>query len=141
MRADRIRGSHGARPGAAGASVALMSRAREDLDAVAAERGRQAAAALPVPVDLADASALGTAANGVLQRFGRIDVLVHAAGTDAPGPVAELDTTGWDRVLAVNLRAGFLLAKLAWPGMERERRPRSAPVSGGDSACQRRGSG
>jgi NAD(P)-dependent dehydrogenase (short-subunit alcohol dehydrogenase family) len=44
-------------------------------------------------------------------------VLVNAAGTDAPGPVAELSVEAWDRVLAVNLRAVFLVCRLAVPDM------------------------
>jgi NAD(P)-dependent dehydrogenase (short-subunit alcohol dehydrogenase family) len=49
--------------------------------------------------------------------FGRIDVLVNAAGTDVPGPVAELTVQDWDRVLAVNLRAPFVLARAVFPHM------------------------
>ena len=43
-------------------------------------------------------------------------VLVNAA-TDAPGPVSELGVEAWDRVLAVNLRAVFVLSRLVLPGM------------------------
>lgn len=44
-------------------------------------------------------------------------VLVNAAGTDAPGPVSQLSVEDWDRVMAVNLRAVFLLSQLAVPDM------------------------
>jgi NAD(P)-dependent dehydrogenase (short-subunit alcohol dehydrogenase family) len=40
-------------------------------------------------------------------------VLVNAAATDAPGAVTDLSVEAWDRVLAVNLRAVFLLCRLA----------------------------
>jgi NAD(P)-dependent dehydrogenase (short-subunit alcohol dehydrogenase family) len=53
----------------------------------------------------------------VLEACGRVDVLVNAAGTDTPGPVAELAVEDWDRVLAVNLRAPFVLAKAVFPPM------------------------
>jgi 3-oxoacyl-[acyl-carrier protein] reductase len=49
--------------------------------------------------------------------LGRLDVLVNAAGTDVPGTVEKLDIEGWDRTLAVNLRAPFLLSKAAFPHM------------------------
>jgi NAD(P)-dependent dehydrogenase (short-subunit alcohol dehydrogenase family) len=52
-----------------------------------------------------------------VEEFGRIDVLVNAAGTDAPGTLEELAVDGWDRTLAVNLRAPFLLSKAAFPHM------------------------
>ena len=37
-----------------------------------------------------------------------------------PGPVAELDVAAWDRVLAANLRASFLLARAVWPDMRED---------------------
>jgi 3-oxoacyl-[acyl-carrier protein] reductase len=52
-----------------------------------------------------------------VEGLGRIDVLVNAAGTDVPGTVEELDIEGWDRTLAVNLGAPFLLSKAAFPRM------------------------
>jgi NAD(P)-dependent dehydrogenase (short-subunit alcohol dehydrogenase family) len=52
-----------------------------------------------------------------VEALGRLDVLVNAAGTDAPGTVEELDLEGWDRTLAVNLRAPFLLSEAVFPHM------------------------
>jgi NADP-dependent 3-hydroxy acid dehydrogenase YdfG len=46
-----------------------------------------------------------------------VRVLINAAGTDAPAPVAELSLAAWDRVLAVNLRAVFVLSKLVLSDM------------------------
>jgi len=100
-----------------GASVVLMARSRAELEATADELGGDGCSAIGVAADLADASALEGAVRDALGRFGRIDVLVHAAGTDVPGAVVELETADWDRVQAVNVRAAFLLAKLVWPSM------------------------
>jgi 3-oxoacyl-[acyl-carrier protein] reductase len=44
-------------------------------------------------------------------------VLVNAAATDLPGAVSELTVEAWDQVLAVNLRAVFLLCRLVLPDM------------------------
>jgi NAD(P)-dependent dehydrogenase (short-subunit alcohol dehydrogenase family) len=52
-----------------------------------------------------------------VESLGRVDSLVNAAGTDVPGAVADLDVEGWDRTLAVNLRAPFLLSKAVFPYM------------------------
>ena len=102
---------------AAGADVAVLARGAEDLretaDGIRAA-GRRAAA---VAVDLADAAEVRRAAGQVRDELGGVDVLVNAAGTDVPGPVADLDVAAWDRVLDVNLRASFLLAQAVWPDM------------------------
>jgi NAD(P)-dependent dehydrogenase (short-subunit alcohol dehydrogenase family) len=46
-------------------------------------------------------------------RFGRLDTLVANAGIDVIQPALEYTAAQWDRVLAVNLRAGFQLAQVA----------------------------
>ena len=101
----------------AGASVGLMARGESDLaelaDQIAAGGGR----ALPLPCDLADAGVLEEAMRTARGELGRVRVLVNGAATDAPGPVGDLSVDAWDRVMAVNLRAVFLLSKLAVPDM------------------------
>jgi NAD(P)-dependent dehydrogenase (short-subunit alcohol dehydrogenase family) len=104
---------------AAGADVALLARSATQLADVAREVEGLGRRALALPVDLADAEALGAAAARVEEELGGIDVLVNAAATDAPARVEDLDVAEWDRVLAVNLRAPFLLAKLASRSMRR----------------------
>jgi 3-oxoacyl-[acyl-carrier protein] reductase len=102
----------------AGADVALLARGEQDLEQVAAEVERVGGRALVLVADLADAAALlGLVAQAVAV-FGRVDVLVNAAGTDVPAPVAELAVQDWDRVLAVNLRAPFVLAKAVFTHMQ-----------------------
>jgi NAD(P)-dependent dehydrogenase (short-subunit alcohol dehydrogenase family) len=58
-------------------------------------------------------------AQRTVEAFERIDVLVNAAGTDVPGPIVNLPLEEWDRVLNVNLRASFLLAKAVFPYMRK----------------------
>lgn len=114
----------------AGADVALLARSESELHDVAREitaaTGRRA---LPFPVDLADEAALRATVLTVAETLGRIDVVVNAAGTDVPGPVEELSVADWDRVLAVNLRAPFVLAKAAFPFMRRAGRGTIVNVS------------
>ena len=102
----------------AGADLILLARSERDLEAVAAgvrALGRRAHVAA---VDLADAGALITAAEAAIASLGGLDILINNAGTDVPGPVAELSAEDWDRVLDVNLRAPFLLARAAFGPMQ-----------------------
>jgi NAD(P)-dependent dehydrogenase (short-subunit alcohol dehydrogenase family) len=58
----------------------------------------------------------------VLDRFGRLDVLVNNAGTDVTLSVEELSFADWDRVLRTNLRGPFVLSKTVFPVMRRQGR-------------------
>ena len=113
-----------------GADVALLARSEGDLQRVAQEvAGTTGRRALPLPLDLADEAALLAAVDRAAAAFGRVDVLVNAAGTDAPGPAEELAIPDWDRVLAVNLRAPFVLPKAVFPHMRRTGRGTIVNVS------------
>lgn len=100
---------------AAGADVGLVARSEEDLRSVAAEISDSGGRALSLPTDLSSPEQTLAAVEDTVAEFGRLDVLVNAAGTDAPGAVADLDVDGWDRTLDVNLRAPYLLAGAAFP--------------------------
>ncbi|MDI3342047.1 MAG: SDR family oxidoreductase [Sphaerobacter sp.] len=104
----------------AGCAVACL-----DIDAAAARSvaGELAAAdaeALPIGCDVSDADATARAVAAVVERWGRLDVLVNCAAIDHTRPVAELSIAQWDAVIAVNLRGPFLLARLAFPIMARQ---------------------
>jgi 3-oxoacyl-[acyl-carrier protein] reductase len=102
---------------AAGADVALVARSAEELESASEEASAADGRTLALPLDLAGEDDATTVVRQTVEAFGGIDVLVNAAGTDAPGPVEELSVEGWDRTLSVNLRAPFLLSKAAFPRM------------------------
>jgi 3-oxoacyl-[acyl-carrier protein] reductase len=102
---------------AAGVNVALVARSAEELEDAREEASTTGGRTLALPLDLAREGDALRAVEQTVETFGRIDVLVNAAGTDAPGPVEELDVEGWDRTLSVNLRAPFLLSRAAFPRM------------------------
>src|SRR5215212_3236037 len=101
----------------AGADVALVARSAEELESAREEVAKADARTLVLPADLAGEGDAAWAVGQTAEAFGRIDVLINAAGTDAPGTVEELSVEGWDRTLSVNLRAPFLLSKAAFPHM------------------------
>jgi NAD(P)-dependent dehydrogenase (short-subunit alcohol dehydrogenase family) len=101
----------------AGADVALAARSKDELEGAKGEISELGRRALTLPLDLASETDTAEAVGRTFEAFGRIDILINAAGTDAPGSVEELSVEGWDRTLDVNLRAPFLLSKAAFPHM------------------------
>lgn len=106
----------------AGADVVLLARSAEDLEQVTTELAQSGHRSLACPGSLADEDYILTTVQRTLEVFGRIDILVNAAGSDVPGAVARLATSDWDYVLAVNLRAPFLLARAVFPHMSQAKR-------------------
>jgi NAD(P)-dependent dehydrogenase (short-subunit alcohol dehydrogenase family) len=64
-------------------------------------------------LDVRDEAAVEAAVRAVVDRAGRIDVVVNAAGVAGGGPVHLLPADEWDRVVDVNLKGTFLVAKHA----------------------------
>lgn len=76
----------------------------EELDAVGAE-------ALSLPGDVSDEGVVRGLVPTVLERFGRVDVLVNNAGISLIAPAEETSLADWDRALAVNLTGPFLMCR------------------------------
>lgn len=70
--------------------------------------------------DVSDAAAVEETVGKVLDHFGRIDVAVNCAGVDYTYWLEEMTVEQFDRVIAVNLRGPFLVAKAVWPAMKRQ---------------------
>lgn len=70
-----------------------------------------------LPCDLSDPEAIAALGDDIDSRFGRLDILVHAAGITKDGVLWKMTAEDWDKVLAVNLGAAFHLLKLAVPRM------------------------
>ena len=63
--------------------------------------------------DVTDEAAVAAVMAAAVQRFGRLDGVVHAAGIAGGGPVHLLDASGWNQVINVNLTGTFLVVKHA----------------------------
>jgi NAD(P)-dependent dehydrogenase (short-subunit alcohol dehydrogenase family) len=72
-------------------------------------------------IDVRDEAAQADAAAATAKAYGRIDVLVAAAGIASGGPVHLLDVEEWQRVQDVNLKGTFLSAKAVLPSMLAQR--------------------
>jgi 3-oxoacyl-[acyl-carrier protein] reductase len=74
-----------------------------------------------VVVDLADPDDVRRAAEVVLDRYGRCDVLVHSAAMVAFGPFETYELETWRQVQAVNVESALLLTQAFAPGMKDRR--------------------
>ncbi len=104
-----------------GATVVLAARTAAELDAVAREIEGGGGRALVLPADVRQEAAVAALVRRVLDAYGRIDLLVAAAGTAAFGPVVETNPPAWDEMMAVNLRAPFLCCRAVLPAMMAQR--------------------
>jgi short-subunit dehydrogenase len=98
---------------ARGARVALVARTRETLERVAKELGAERAASFPL--DVTDHAGLAALPALVVERFGRLDVLVNNAGVNHRGVVSERTAEELTKVLDTNLVAPVLLTRAALP--------------------------
>lgn len=96
----------------AGARVIGTGQSQERLAALRAETGSDVIAA-----DIATAEGCEALVRDALALAGRVDILVNSAGVALVGPALEFSVEDWDRTMAINLRAPFLLAKGLAPGM------------------------
>jgi 3-oxoacyl-[acyl-carrier protein] reductase len=134
-----------------GASVALVARNREKLEAVAREVNQIAASggagvpsaslrtgpargnisdsggtgvparAYAVTADIGDEEQVKTAFKSVLGEFGKIDILVNNAGITRDQLVMRMKRADWDSVLATNLTSAYLCTQQAISSMLKQR--------------------
>jgi dihydroanticapsin dehydrogenase len=74
-----------------------------------------------LPVDVTSAAKVCRAIEKIESEYGRIDVLFNNAGIELSRPLHQTTEQEWDRVLAVNLKGMFLLAKAVLPIMMRQK--------------------
>lgn len=72
-------------------------------------------------LDVTDGDAQKEVAEETVAMFGRIDVLLTAAGVGDGGPVGMLDEAAWDRVVDINLKGTFLSIKSVIDTMSSQR--------------------
>ena len=104
-----------------GTRVAVVGRRSEPLEETAREMAGDVAHAACIPADVADASAVDRVVQEVVDRWGRVDVLVNNAGLNVPRRnMASVSIDDWDTIVQVNLTGTFLVTRAALPVMRRQ---------------------
>ncbi len=103
---------------AQGADVALLARRKEKLADVAKEIEATGRKALAVQCDVADEESVKNAVQEVLNKFGKIDILLNNAGVAYAGSVEDMSVEDWDKAMDTNVKGIFLMSKYIVPQMK-----------------------
>jgi NAD(P)-dependent dehydrogenase (short-subunit alcohol dehydrogenase family) len=95
----------------AGARVVLAARRTDRIEQAAAEIRDAGGQALALALDVTDRAALDPLLDRIEQEFGRVDVLINNAGIALEGPTLEMTDDDLDRILDVNTKALWHLAR------------------------------
>jgi NAD(P)-dependent dehydrogenase (short-subunit alcohol dehydrogenase family) len=101
-----------------GARVVVHGRDREaGARLVETIRARGSEAAF-IDGDIADEAVCLALVKGTVDRFGGLDILVNNAASTSRAPIESATTAFWDRMMAINLRAPFILMREALAAMK-----------------------
>src|SRR5580693_4812516 len=105
----------------AGARVAAAARNAEKLAGVVAEITAAGGEALAIAMDVADAEQVKSGFKQVIEKFGKLDILVNNAAITRDGLAVRMKPEDWDAVLRTNLTGAHLCAQQALSVMMRAR--------------------
>lgn len=104
-----------------GVKIFLTARDEKLLEKLTSDLSVKGADVDFAPADLTDDPQLEMMFARAIEFLGGIDILINNAGIGIKGNVAGMDVADWDRMLAINLRAAFLLSRLAAGEMMRQK--------------------
>lgn len=115
-------GSHFARTlSAAGARTVLAARRVDRLERLAAEIEAAGGSALVTGLDVTDSASVDSALDRACKEAGGVDILVNNSGIAVGQPAVEIGEADWDRLIDVNLKGAWLMARaFARRAIERE---------------------
>lgn len=103
---------------ALGWKVALVGRRAEALQDTLSRAGAHAALLHPYPADIGNATAVAELGQRILRDLGQVDLLVNAAGTNAPQRALEVLALGdYTRMIDTNLHGAYYCTQAFLPGM------------------------
>ena len=95
----------------AGADVALVSRTKQELDAVAAEIRASGRLAISLPGDMTRSEQADAVVEAAVAEFGSIDVLVHCVGRSLRKQILDYSDADWREMIATNLDSAFFVCR------------------------------
>ncbi|MGH9440921.1 MAG: 3-oxoacyl-[acyl-carrier-protein] reductase [Thermoanaerobaculia bacterium] len=104
-----------------GATTICAARSAEKLAALVARIAGESGTAEALTLDVANSDSIAAGIKSVLEKHGRLDVLVNNAGITEDNLILRMGKDSWDRVLATNLTGAFLLSQAAVKAMVRNR--------------------
>jgi len=103
----RVLGRHGAR-------IAIASRKREALEDAAADLAGEGIEVHVDTCDVRDAAAVQRVVAGIVERYGRLDVVVNNAAGNFPSPISGISPNGFKAVVDIDLLGTYNVSKAAF---------------------------
>jgi NAD(P)-dependent dehydrogenase (short-subunit alcohol dehydrogenase family) len=107
-----------------GAMTVLAARSADKLAALAAELREAGGTVLDCPTDVTSEADILHLFVTVMEKFGRVDVLINNAGIADHTPTVDVTLEAWQRVIDTNLTSAFLCSREAMKIMKEQRRGR-----------------
>jgi NAD(P)-dependent dehydrogenase (short-subunit alcohol dehydrogenase family) len=97
----------------AGADIVLAARTASQLDSAAQLIHDVGVGVITLPTDVGDTAAVQEMVSRAHAHFGRLDILVNAAGINIRQPASTFTEDDWDQLMAINLKAVFFASQAA----------------------------
>jgi 3-oxoacyl-[acyl-carrier protein] reductase len=112
-----------------GAAVVLVDVAPDGIESLGAALRGEGRDVLTVHADVSKAADVAGMVAAVVERFGRVDILINNAGIVRYRPTVEMTDDEWDEMLDINLKGAFLCVRSAAPHMMRRRAGKIVNIS------------
>ncbi len=100
-----------------GMTLVLCGRSEEKLQALRKELEAQGVQTMTIACDLTEEGASAVCVHAVLEKFGRLDILVNSAGVALSCPFEQTTAEQLSEILSLNVQAPFMLTQAALPAL------------------------
>jgi len=103
-----------------GAQVVICSRKQTALDEYVSELAKENLSLVGIECNVSEDDQLKNLVDKTVSQFGGVDILINCAATNPMfGPIEEMESTLFDKMMAVNVKSIFTLANLCLPHMRK----------------------